>query len=773
MTSLERLTVIGAFIEHCLLAEGYTFPHGLADAVKLTPAGKEIVNAVSTHEPSVGEADALAAALGVCAGGDSLLVDYENTDEAEVYKLLGEEISHRRIRYPWVFGRELDKHYAAVYSNSTNLRALPPGQSFALLDGVSQGVAQIRDVVVGPLGILLSHDIRSCPPTTCGPNYQCSMLGCNSAHHLRLTTGHTPAGVFYEALGRLHPPSERMAFRRSDILRPDEKHWDWLNDGGIPWLLGNALTPTEQRALLVRLLRLDDTVSADRLKGLEVLEGFSKNGLRVADSLTDAEVLQMLLTFGTKSLVMHLECLVDDGHIHLSPSEVRVPVLQRHVDGGGFKTSLELSPAGVRFAPEARVPLLRSLLRALYADKEDELAFLLLDFPGAAFDRLDLFLRAANEQEVLRRLVLSSRATLLRAFDELRYGHFAVPGNEEQARALEQRLLWKLIGTLDAPTTPQGRLTQFGDIFRGVVAIRPEVATEEWVTAVRSAGMDFFVEVEAIVALAIDFAGWMLTCDHYNQGRDGFLYSRDRSKAWTARLLSSAEVEGFEFREGGNPMGTLIQAGPVLADLLEDIQSREAEFRRTGEPQWASHSSVLNFPFRHTRPICDISTGSAEAIFGALRGLRSEFSRADVAGTRNRLGHPPATFPSSSELNLALDGALRSVNQLAQLGLIPTIYRLHSSTVDASRRQARVMRDGSGAEITMFGPSELLMAGMPWSTPQLVIVPGVLVRDTLQPLRFKVLEDTEFAKEWRDYQGLDAVDSHGSEEQPSAGRPVG
>ncbi|KQV69683.1 hypothetical protein ASC64_07555 [Nocardioides sp. Root122] len=84
-----------------------------------------------------------------------------------------------------------------------------------------------------------------------------------------------------------------------------------------------------------------------------------------------------------------------------------------------------------------------------------------------------------------------------------------------------------------------------------------------------------------------------------------------------------------------------------------------------------------------------------------------------------------------------------------------------------------MMRDGSGAEITMFGPSELLMAGMPWSTPQLVIVPGVLVRDTLQPLRFKVLEDTEFAKEWRDYQGLDAVDSHGSEEQPSAGRPVG
>jgi hypothetical protein len=143
--------------------------------------------------------------------------------------------------------------------------------------------------------------------------------------------------------------------------------------------------------------------------------------------------------------------------------------------------------------------------------------------------------------------------------------------------------------------------------------------------------------------------------------------------------------------------------------------------------------------------------------------MQSEFSRGDVAGTRNRLGHPPASFPRPVDLERALDGALAGIGHLARLGLVPTIYRQRLQTSDASGRQVRTFSDGSGLDLALYGPSETGMAGMPPAAHQLVIVPGAVLRDTAQPMCLLVLEDTDFAKEWSDYRDLESSESHAAD----------
>ncbi|WP_332601488.1 hypothetical protein [Arthrobacter sp. S2(2024)] len=721
-----------------------------------------MVEAVCEKFPT-SDADAKAAALGLFVAGDTLLIDAAQTDEDEVSQILGAEISERRIRYPWIYGRQLDLHYAAVYDQATAPRSLPARQSYNLLDGVPQGVAQIRDVVVGPFGILRSADLRYTPPLTCGPNFQCTRVGCNTAHHVEMQTGSTPSSAFYRELRRMYPSSERIRSYHGDILRPDWAYWDPFNSDSLSWLLGNGLTPSEQRLLLGRLIYRGSASAKDQIGSLSAFSAPRGKWSAVLPTINDAQVLQLLLVFSTDELVSHLEYLVDTDEISLTSSEKRTPVLQRHSSGGGFGTRLQLSRAGVRFMPDAPVPLMRTMLQALYAEAQDELAYRLLDYSGSAFERLDLFLRSASEEEVLQRLVFSSRSTLVRAFKELKYGRFAIPGSADEARALEARLMWKLGGTMEAPTNPYAPLRQFGEVLRGVVGTAQGAPSEEWVTAVRSAGMDFFVEAEAVLALAIDFSAWMMTTDHYSQGREAFAFSRVRARQTAARLLAEKGGDELAFRESGNSMGTLLQACPVLADAVDEILMHEESYSRDEQPPWANHTQVLLFPFRHTKLVCDLADNSVSQIVASLRGVQSQFSRADVARTRNRLGHPPESFPSAQELLTALDGVLGALGEVASLGLVPTIYQLHSKTEDASKRQSRVMREGGGNEVVLHSPSELVLSSIPLNAAQLVVVPGALIRGTVHPMVFRHLEDTEFAKEWSEYLQFDRSESHGNE----------
>ncbi len=765
MGSAETLTSLSKFMTACLLPEEYNFPSELAELIVLSPRGQELVDSVHRDNSGIGEADVKAASLASYAAGDVLLINAEATNDEALCSLLTREIAEKRIRYPWVYGRQLDRHYAALYAGAAPVNALPAGQSYRLLDGVPQGVAQVRDMIIGPFGILRSEELRFSPPMSCGPSYRCSVIGCTVAHHVRLTTGTTPAGTFFRQLVERYPPTERTSTQVVDWLQPDDRAYDPFNTDSLSWLLGNGLTDSEQKSLLARLVTRVSGGTVDRLAAADLLGQNRRQFGAAVDGLDSAQVLQLLLTFSTGDIASHLEGLVDSGEIKLSPGEIRLPVLQRHARGGGaFDTTIELSRAGLRLRPTLRVPLLRTFLRAIYRAEQEDLDYLLRDYPGTSpFDRLDAFLRAVDGREVLRRLVFVSRSTLLRAFDEVRFGRLAVPKNDEESHALEARLLWKLGGAPEPPASPDARLVQFGNTFRAAIAAAPVEPNEEWFTSVRSAGMDFFVEAEAVLTSTVAFTGWLLTFDHFSQWQDRYRFSRARAQRWTTRLLNDAQTEGFSFNERGNPMGTLLQASGMLADLTEATLEHEADYRRARIPSYAAHTEAQVFPFRHTRLACDLADPAAQEIVAALRSVQSQFSRGDVAGTRNRLGHPPSTFPTPEELGRALEGALAGIGNGHGLGLAPTVYRRESRSTDGLGREIRVMRDGSGRALNLYGPSEVFMSGMPPGDVQLVIVPGAVLRDTSQPMCFRLQDDTEFAELWSDYAGLDSSESHGGQ----------
>jgi len=137
----------------CILPGGYHFPSELAQAVKLSPAGHATLASCSEDVLDLSEGDAAAVALAAFVADDSVLIDTGTTDDVSVMEIVGREIAERRIRYPWVFGRNLDRHYQRQYSGAAPVQALPPVESYALLDGVPQGVSQLRDLVAGPYGV--------------------------------------------------------------------------------------------------------------------------------------------------------------------------------------------------------------------------------------------------------------------------------------------------------------------------------------------------------------------------------------------------------------------------------------------------------------------------------------------------------------------------------------------------------------------------------------------------------------------------------------------
>ena len=531
--------------------------------------------------------------------------------------------------------------------------------------------------------------------------------------------------------------------------------------GTFPWLLTNGFSAIERQKLL-------ETLLSANTDGIRTLTNKRRSGAakqtsaEVVARLSEPERLQLMLTVSDAALVKHLEILIASGSIEIGATEVRKPFMARHEHDGPLEIVAEAGTLGVRFVRQGRslAPLrLRVFLRSLFENSIEELDWILRNENGlSAFAKLDHYLQRADLKEVINRLVMSSRSRLLTAIDLMKYGFLELPTDEYQEERLIRIILWKLGDSIPVPASVDAHLRELISIFDATIDRTIPSVDKLALEGFRSIGVNLFVELESILTQALEYACWLLIGDHYGVARNHrFRYSAIKAKLFTTEILSKASSAPEDFAwsgEGKNTLGTLIEGMRVLARECDQlIESAEQHLRpKEGFPFFASSEHVVKFPFLHTSQILDLEADSAARLINALRAAADEFERGNVMDLRNRFSHAREDMPSPAEMGMACDAVNKATDILVAQGLLPAVFVLRHSRTDAFGRALIDMRDGSNDIVTLHEPSEIYMCGLPGVSEPQLISRGAIISGTIHHLRLGVEEDTEFTRQWAEYQ---------------------
>jgi hypothetical protein len=77
-------------------------------------------------------------------------------------------------------------------------------------------------------------------------------------------------------------------------------------------------------------------------------------------------------------------------------------------------------------------------------------------------------------------------------------------------------------------------------------------------------------------------------------------------------------------------------------------------------------------------------------------------------------------------------------------GILPTVYMRVDRTIDSFGRISTTMADGDGRCVKLVGPSEIAQSGMPSLNVPQMIVTGLHLARSSQPLRLAFVEETRF-----------------------------
>ncbi|WP_405580691.1 hypothetical protein [Streptomyces sp. NBC_01190] len=758
--TLQRLNALRLMMMHCLLEDQYSFPAALDQAITLSETGKEWYDRITAEVPGLSASDAKAALFAEIVIGKELTFSIEGTDFELLRQAIAEDVKNRRIRYPWVFGRDLDDAYLRVYGNEPR-SFLSNEESVALLNGVPQGVFQIADVTVGPLGILVVPEYRCLLPTTCGPAIECLDPGCSGVHHSRLSTGSTPSGKAYQAILPDFPVDIALGRLVADLARPDDEFFRTDNRWGLPWLLTNGMSEAERVVLFTALVK-ENRDGIREFVGRHLGAELARRPAReIADAVAGAELFQLLLAVSDTSLVLKLEEAISDGRIVVGRTEVRRPIRPKHEDGGAFRAEAQASRLGVRFSSSQRLTApvaLKHLITSLYTgEAREDLDWRLRTVPGNdAIARLDHFLQRTAPREVVSRLILDNRSALLSAFSSLRYGKFQVPRTPQEESELIDRILWKLGYPLDAPESTDAAVRKYARQMLQVSEGRtpPDSRVDE----IRSAGTNLFAALEDLLGGTLRFVCWVLLGDPYpDEHHRRFVFRR----AWAEKFLTETMTapEGLPDRfvydaEGRNSLGVLIKSFRVLATKCELVLEKPDAFLRSPDrvPFFSARaSSIYIFPFLHSRLILDLSDDSRQVLLTALRDFAATLENGRVVDVRNRVVHPADDFPSAAEITAACAMIERGLDLLTEHGLLPAIYMWAGESTDSFRRKVTRMTDGAARSVELVSPSELDECGMPnYDRPQMIPI-GARLAQTGEPIRLRFEEETEFTALWEDY----------------------
>ena len=732
-----ELYALKEFVTESVIPTEFRAPDELAKAIVPTPSGIDLLEHGERACPGVQLADRLLSLLALF-GTDELLIDLERTDVLTVSKVVSDCFSSQRLLLPWTYGRLLYDRFFEMGLNEQDELEYEP--TLELLRGTPGGVAQLGQLVLGPLGVTSSAESRWLPPRRSAVLWHCSEIGCQAIHDCELGTGTSQTFAFNQALGFELMERRVQSVPWAGIFRElvDFGYYDDLTANDLPYLLVNALSPGERQRLLHQL-------------------GGEEDGRRASGDPGEAETFQLLLAATDADLARSIDQLVRSGLIRVPDAERR-----RSAMGSGgvdmLTSEAQLSKLGLRFVP-VRVPIgiarLRALIKWIFSgpDEDQRLAWYLRRVEGSdTASRLDRYLETSEPRDVVREVVLSTRDSLDRAVAFLRYGDFDFDLTPQGEDTLVDRLLWKV--GFDVNVYPKS-LVRLYDRLRLLQQAAGDASSED---QLRSAATNLFVSLEELLDQGLSFSTWALWSDH---PRDTlFEYNPDVARSFAAEFLNSNDAlrtrknQPVKFNaDGRNTLWPLVEGFAALAGLNERLAPEKSAHRRPSAslPGYAGKSKTVHFPWLHSVAYYDLSTTGVQAFNDHLRWITKRLNDAAVGDVRNRTGHERRDFPSGDELLLAAAAIQDVTASMESVGSVPLVRYVARQTRDRYNRTVSGMVDYAGRTLELR--SETVVVYNPW--PQLrqptVVIPSLYISGMDQPLRFAYRENSEFTEMWSNY----------------------
>ena len=210
----------------------------------------------------------------------------------------------------------------------------------------------------------------------------------------------------------------------------------------------------------------------------------------------------------------------------------------------------------------------------------------------------------------------------------------------------------------------------------------------EDILQIRSAAVNFFVELERFLADSLIFIFWVLTNDHY--GHTKFSYEKSDKNEIIAREFAdyqsrSGISEPITFSEDGkNTLFPLIAGFRLLAGLCRDlIREQHRHIRLTSQtPGYVGRPGLHAFPFRHTKLVLDLRDNVRTSVLSHLIEITELLENAKVAAIRNRTEHARDDFPSAGEISSLLDVVSSLADRMQKSGFAPLTYVVMGTKVD-------------------------------------------------------------------------------------------
>ena len=542
-------------------------------------------------------------------------------------------------------------------------------------------------------------------------------------------------------------------------ISEDADYYDDLYTGDLVPLLGDAFSVNELRAVLTALLDKPGGLRG-RLKQVK-LGTKARSSQQIAAGLDEAGCLQLILLEQDKTIIETIEILIDRGVINIPLSEVR-SARTYHDRGGWYRLRCEASRHGIRFATRVPgVPLarLKRLIRQLYEPSGNlgELDWRLRYIPGeTTSQKLDHYVNETDPEAVLLDHVLASASAPERAFGAMRYGYFPTSFKREEEPRIIKKLIWKF--GFDVPVYPLEYRSFIDSVnkLRLVSDARSTRGSED-ILQIRSAAVNFFVELEKFLANSLVFMFWVLTADHYSYTK--FSYDKSNKHEMIANNFADYQSrlrisEPIKFREDGkNTLFPLIAGFRLLAEFCRElIRDQDRYIRPTSQaPGYVGRPGLHVFPFRHTKLVLDLRENVRTSVLSHLIEITELLENAKLAAIRNRTEHARDDFPSTAEISSLLDVVSSLADRMQKNGFAPLTYVLLGYQVDRWGRAARDFGNYREDIVSVYCRGELEGSGIPDGPGPIIIVPLIKLGDTEDIFRVSYTEPSDFVEMWKGY----------------------
>ena len=734
-TKFTELIAIVSLLNYCIIDRNYRLSDNWIRPLQFTSLGQQTIDACMVHYKRLKPNDVRMAVFLTTGCTEGLFIDI-STDIDSLRQQISTEIRQKRIRFPYIFGRELHDVAAELFPAQTKL---DNSQTIKLLDKLPIGVFQLGRTVVGPYGCTYSDMPRSAGPRFSVPGYRCSDESCAGIHKINISTADSAISRArgnvskyiernYSKAADAHAPLVRRAFKLELLPISDFVKLNLID------VLSDSLSEDEFRSVVDHLLRKTFKREGRKTDISKRLGAVITNPSDFVAGLGRPELLQIVLLHSDSDLIAAIDETVYQGRLQLHDSEVRVSRVRR------WDTELDYSRAeigslGVRFTAPPSVKMITSrmqrLLHTLYYQSEfldaGDLAYA-IEAPNdlSPGELLNLAVRDHSMDELFRDLILPNRRAVEIAAKELHMFDYEHISREQ----VFERLYWKIGGPSNNGFPDLRRIDEY------LRQVQAAISENREPDIVRAAASPLFAAVEDALNRALIFAIWAFSTDHH-LAIDGFEYDAelDRSIVEFIEINAPSSEPELRLKPEKNTIVPLGAGFPRLAKVLR--KSDEASHLRPEREipaECIATSRPFAFPF--TRMFFNLAPSAQSEVLTALQAIGRHAQNTDVIEVRNWTSHGDRSFPGVEQIQAALEHVAKLRRYLQVSGLYPRIYELISLSRDGVGREELVY-ESDGEQLSFFRPLWAIAPKLPMGQARLIIVPIAKI-DSSGPLRFRV-----------------------------------